>query len=215
MIKAVIFDFDGTLVNSLEPIISSMNHVLVRHGFPIHNSEEYKMFVGSGIEALVYRALPASVRDTGKLPDYIEEYRDIYEKSWRKTITPYPGIRSMLKELNRREIRLFILSNKTDYFTKLQCAELFGDIDFSEVSGAKEGIPIKPAPFSALEMVNRYKINPGESLFVGDSDIDIKTALNANMHPVGVSWGFRKIKELIDAGAESVLYKAEDLFSLL
>lgn len=215
MIKAIIFDLDGTLVDSLESISSSMNYLLKKHGFPIHTNEKYKMFVGDGIEELVYRALPETVRESEKLSDYIEEYRNNYGKMWRKSLKPYLGIDTMLKKLSKTEVKLFILSNKTDYFTKLQVNEIFREINFLEISGAREGVAKKPDPVLALKMVANYKIRPEDTIFTGDSPVDIITALRGHMKPVGVSWGFRSIVELRKAGAENILEKPDDIFMLL
>jgi len=215
MIKAVIFDLDGTLVNSIKSISDSMNFILKKYGFPTHSDEKYKIFVGEGMDELVHRALPENEIKNRDIDRFIKEYREIYGKFWRKSIKPFPGIISMLKELNKKKISLFVLSNKSDHYTKLQVKELFGDINFINIYGAVEGIPRKPDPSAAVKMLKKNNISPSETAFVGDTSIDIITALNGNMKPIGVSWGFRTKKELNDSGAEKILKKPADIFSIL
>ncbi len=200
MIKTIIFDLDGTLIESLSSIVNSMNFLLEKEGFPIYSSDEYKMFLGDGVTRLVERSFPEIRSD--KLQYYIKEYINIYTNSWREKTIPFEGICQMLKEFQESNINMFILSNKRDDLTKLQTGELFSDINFLDVRGAVEGIPNKPVPDTAIQMLNLNKLSPKETIFIGDSGVDIQTAVSGGMISGGVLWGFRSREELIENGAE-------------
>ncbi|MCP4217497.1 MAG: HAD family hydrolase [bacterium] len=223
--KAVIFDLDGTLLDSLQGIVDAMNGLLERLGFPIHPPAAYKYFVGEGITELVSRALPEDVREKVDINEMVRQYRELYQETWPKKSPPYEGIPRMLQELYKRNIKLAILSNKSDDFTKRMADALLDGTAgpggsqplwrFELILGARPGIPSKPDPRTALEISEAIGIQPSETIFVGDTNIDIQTACNAGMFPVGVSWGFRPVEELKTAGAEYILETADDLLALM
>jgi phosphoglycolate phosphatase len=211
--KAVIFDLDGTLLNSLEDIADSANSVLSNHDLPTHKPDDYKIFVGSGISELMTRALPEKDPDT--IDDYVKEFREEYARNWNVKTKPYAGIAAMLDELVSRKIKIAVLSNKLHAFTKQCVDELLPRWKFNIVMGLQNDIPPKPDPTSALQIAKQLNIDPPHILYVGDSDIDMKTALAACMHPVGVLWGFRTKKELQKNGAKTLIKKPQELLDLI
>lgn len=182
--KAIIFDLDGTLLNTLDDLADSVNMVLKEHTFPVHDVEAYKLFVGDGAFELISRALPESKRETEFVKNLVNQFQDIYNNLCLAKTCPYHNIVNVLKELQQRNIILNILSNKPHQFTVSIVNHYFGDINFSQVWGEKSDFPRKPNPASALEISKLINIAPSEIIFVGDSIIDIKTAIAAGMYPV-------------------------------
>lgn len=213
--KAVIFDLDGTLLNSLEDIADSANSVLSNHDLPTHKPDDYKIFVGSGICELMTRALPEKEKDPDTIDDYVKEFREEYARNWNVKTKPYAGIAAMLDELVSRKIKIAVLSNKLHAFTKQCVDELLPRWKFNIVMGLQNDIPPKPDPTSALQIAKQLNIDSLHILYVGDSDIDMKTALAACMHPVGVLWGFRTKKELQKNGAKTLIKKPQELLDLI
>ncbi len=213
--KGVIFDLDGTLVNSLEDIADSMNKVLEANGFPIHDAEQYKSFVGHGITNLVSRALPDSARDracVGKCRDaMLSEYGTNYLNKTR----PYDGIIDLLNELSRMNVERAVFSNKIDYFTKKIIEEIFPQSHFAVVLGSGPELPEKPDPKGVLLISERLNIAPENIVYVGDSDVDMQTARNAGMCPAGALWGFRTREELMSNGARYLLAHPMELIGSL
>ncbi len=213
--KAVIFDLDGTLLNSLEDIADSANSVLSDHGFPTHKPDDYRMFVGSGMSELMIRALPEEKRNAESIDDYVKEYRAEYSQNWNKKTKPYDGILEMLDVLTAISIKIAVLSNKLHAFTKQCVDELLPRWKFDVVVGFQNEIPPKPDPTGALQIAEQLNLSPSQILYVGDSDIDMKTGVAAGMHPVGVLWGFRTKEELQKNGAKTLIEKPQEILNLL
>lgn len=213
--KAVIFDLDGTLLDTLDDISSSMNRALVRHGFPVHPPADYKLFVGDGMETLARRVVPADQCTESTVKSCVAAMRVEYGLHWADKTEPYPGIREMLDALATRNLILGVLSNKPDDFSKAVVARFFPAVKFGAVAGAKAGIPIKPNPASAIAMAAALGLEPGRCVFVGDTNVDMQTAVGAGMFPVGVLWGFRTGKELSESGAKLLIEKPSDLLHIL
>ncbi len=213
--KAVIFDLDGTLLNSLEDIAGSVNKILATHCFTTHKTDDYKIFVGSGISELMTRSLPEEERNPDTIDDYVKEFREEYASNWNVKTKPYAGIAAMLDELVSRKIKIAVLSNKLHAFTKQCVDELLPRWKFNIVMGLQNDIPPKPDPTSALQIAKQLNIKPPHILYVGDSDIDMKTAVAACMHPVGVLWGFRTKEELQKNGAKTLIEKPQELLALI
>lgn len=213
--KAAIFDLDGTLLDTIEDIGDSMNYVLAMKGYPIHGIEEYKYFVGDGIRNLVSRALPADKRDEDSVKAALAAMRDVYSKRWDVKTRPYPGITDMLDALTDNEIKLSVLSNKTDDITNMIIKKLLPLWSFYPVFGERRGVPKKPDPAGAFEIIRILGIKPGECLYIGDTGIDMKTAAAAGLYSVGVLWGFRNAEELVENGARTLISHPLDLLSLL
>ena len=211
-IKAVLFDLDGTLTNTLEDIADAMNRALSLTGLPTWETEAYKLLVGNGARTLAQRA----VRDR---EDKVEEVLDLYQR-WYEThnqekTRPYAGVPELLHGLNERGIPLCVLSNKPDRDTKNVVAHYFPDIPFAAVRGQVEGFPIKPDPAGALLLSRELGIEPRNFAYLGDTKVDMSCAVRAGMQPVGVLWGFRSREELVENGAKTLLEKPEDMLSYL
>jgi phosphoglycolate phosphatase len=211
--KAIIFDLDGTLLDSIAGIADAANFLLMRNGYPVFNQDEYKRFVGDGLEKLVYWILPSDKRNN--INRYVKEYRQIYKDRWRKKTRVYKGIRELLDFLSRHSIKKGVLSNKADEYVNIMVKELLPDHTFDAVRGERPGIPRKPDPRAALEISGLFSVDPKNIVFVGDSDIDMETARNAGMVPVGVAWGLRERDELLDHGAVRVIDHPLDLLDIL
>ena len=214
--KAIIFDLDGTLLDTLEDIAGSMNQVLERHGFPVHTADSYRELVGDGVGILVERSLPPEKRGNEELIALLTtQMRDVYATRWDRCTRPYPGIPALLEELHRRRFQASVLSNKPDHFTRMIVSQLLPQFAFRSVAGSKPTVPIEPDPGAALEMAKEMNVSPAECLYVGDTNTDMKTALNAGMFPAGVLWGFRGREELLASGAKTLLEKPAEILDYL
>ncbi len=213
--RAVVFDLDGTLLDTLQDIASSANRVLGRFGFPQHQLEAYKYFVGDGREALASRILPSSHRDATTVAKVLAGIDSEYGEHWADTTRPYEGITELLQALTVRGIKMTVLSNKPDDSTKLMVSRMLPHWRFELVLGVRPSVPKKPDPAAALEIAERLKIVPSEFLYLGDTDTDMKTAKAAGMCAIGVLWGFRTADELLTSGAKSLICNPLDLLKIL
>lgn len=214
-IEAVIFDLDGTLLDTLEDIMESVNLVLKSFGFPLHTIKEYKYFIGDGIEELVKRALPETERENNKIQKYLLLVKSEYGKRWYNKTKPYKGINEMLDFLNKIPVKMAVFSNKPHDFTELAIKRYFPDIQFCCVLGAKDGNPKKPDNWGALFIAENFGCRPEKILYLGDTKTDIMTAKNAGMISVGAVWGFRGRKELEEAGADYLVETPKDFIKLV
>lgn len=213
--QAVIFDLDGTLLDSLEDLADSMNHVLAAAGLPTHAVAAYRFFVGDGVEMLVRRAAPEERADTATLARLAIAMREEYDRRATSKTRPYPGIPELLDELSARGLPVAILSNKPHDATRHVVARLLPRWRFAAVQGVLPEIPRKPDPAGALALAARLHLAPGEVLYVGDTDTDMRTARAAGMRAVGVLWGFRPGAELTAAGAQFLVATPADILPLL
>ncbi len=210
--KAVLFDLDGTLLNTIDDLADSMNNVLKKMGFPQHSIESYKIFVGDGMETLAERSLPENKRDKKTVIECLTGMREEYGKNWAVKTRPYKGIPELLDFLERAEIKTAVLSNKPDDFTIVVVKKFLSKWHFDIVRGQKHGSPKKPDPTGALEIANELKISPPEFIYLGDTNTDMRTAVSAGMFPVGVLWGFRTTGEMIESGAKLLIKKPVEIF---
>lgn len=213
--KAVIFDLDGTLLNSLDDLGDSMNNMLERHGYPVHSIESYKYMIGDGAALFVKRALPDSIKEADKIKEYLAEYRAEYKKNWRNKTRPYEGVVELIEELHSHGIKLAVLSNKPHDSTEMCVREYLPFNKFDIILGHRPGKDLKPAPGGAFEIAEELNISPYRILYLGDTSVDMKTAVAAGMHPVGVLWGFRDKDELMENGAKKMIKKPADLLEIL
>ena len=216
--QAVIFDLDGTLLDTIEDIAGATNRILEARGLAPFGVEETKLLVGDGIDEMVRRTF--ALRGIGTLSDaevdvIIQEYRREYQACWRSHSRPYTGVPELLGELARREIKTAVLSNKSHVFTTAMTAELLAGSRFDLVRGATAGIPLKPDPAPALTIAGELGIEPGACIFLGDTSIDMKTATAAGMLAVGALWGFRSAEELRDSGAAALITSPPELLKWL
>ncbi len=210
--KTIIFDLDGTLLNSLEDIKNSMNAVLTKNNLQTHNSEKYQYFIGEGIKLLVQRSLPTEFQNPIDVSKFHDQFKSEYKKRCLDYTKPYDKISDVLSQLNKRNIPISIISNKSDELTKYIVPILFPNVQFKYIIGQRENGTRKPDPASALEISNDLKIDPSHFLFIGDSTIDIETAKNAGMRSIAVSWGFRTVNELKDAS--QIIYSPAEILTL-
>jgi phosphoglycolate phosphatase len=213
--QAVLFDLDGPLLDSLGDLAESMNAVLREDGLPTHGLDDFRFFIGDGIQALVKRSLPLRLHnDRPALEAYLDRYRASYSQRWHLS-KPFAGIADLLDTLQAQGVGLGIVSNKPDNFTQ-QCVQtLFPAWTWEGVVGQLDHVPSKPDPTGALAMAEKLGVQPEDCWFVGDSDVDMKTGVNAGMNVVGVSWGFRPERELRDAGAQHIIGQPAELLALL
>lgn len=212
--KAVLFDLDGTLLDTLNDLADAGNRVLAARSLPIHPVEAYRYFVGDGVATLVERILPPSHRTAGEIARNVEAFQQEYAGNWDAHSAPYAGIAEMLDALTAAGLRLAVLSNKPEAFTRLCVERLLPDWPFAPVFGQRAGVPKKPDPAGALAAARELRLAPQEVLYVGDTSIDMRTARAAGMDAVGVLWGFRDAEELRQAGAGMLISAPAELLPI-
>ena len=216
MKKAVIFDLDGTLADTIASITYCGNLALSRFGLPSFGEEDYKHFVGDGAAMLIRRALLAAGDERLEHFDEVyETYLEIFAKDCMYQVKPYEGICALLEELKRLSVRIAVLSNKPDADSRRVVDELFGKGYFDFVQGQREDIPRKPDPAGVYRIMEAFVLPAGDFLYVGDSGVDMKTGRAAGIFTVGVLWGFRDREELVENGADAVISKPLELLSHL
>lgn len=213
MFKAVIFDLDGTILNTLDDLADSGNHVLSAQGFPTHPTEQYKTFVGNGIPKLIRRILPPDASE--EVFEYtLSEFQRYYGEHKNDKTAPYAEIPELLKELKDRGLKICVLSNKQHDLTVEIVKHYFGDNTFNLVRGKMEQFPAKPDPTSCNDVISLINIPKSNILYVGDSNVDMQTAHNAGLTKCGVSWGFRTVEELKSAGADYIADVPKDILKI-
>lgn len=214
MFKLVIFDLDGTLLNTIGDIAESCNYALKMCGYDTHPINKYNHFVGNGIMKLFERALPANVQDGKTLREIKEYFMWHYSKNCNVYTKPYDGVIELLKKLQKRNCSLAVASNKYQEATEKIIAQYFKEINFIKVLGQREGIPIKPDPYILHEIMACAGVKPNETLYIGDSGVDATTACNVvGLTFIGVCWGFRDKDELKSCGASIFANKADDIYN--
>ena len=211
--KALLFDLDGTLLDTLEDLTESMNSVLRSMHCPTHAMTDYQYFVGDGMPTLAQRVLPQDRQDPHSIDLCIKSMVSEYGRRWRQKTRLYKGVPQLLTGLQERGLQLAILSNKPDDFTE-QCVKYFlGQWPFAAVEGAMPDVPKKPDPTGALIIAKNLKLQPEEFLYLGDTNTDMQTANSAGMYPAGAIWGFRTAAELRDSGAKLLLETPKELLN--
>jgi phosphoglycolate phosphatase len=211
--RAVIFDLDGTLLDTLEDLADSGNATLAALGHPVHPAERYKQFVGDGVAQLVRRALPANAQ--GDLEKALTIMRGEYEARLHGKTRPYPGVPELLDALAARGIPMAVLSNKPDPFCQITVQDYFAAWPWAMILGETDRFPRKPDPAGARFVAESLGIAPADFLFLGDSPMDVRCALNAGMVPVGATWGFRERETLEAEGGKLFVDKPGELLDLL
>ena len=213
--EAVLFDLDGTLIDTLDDIGDAANRVLSNKGFPTHAISTYRQFVGDGAKILITRALPKEHRNDKLIDACLKEFIEDYGRNYNVKSKLYDGIPDLLDALQVQGLKLAILSNKPDSITKNCVATLLTKWDFNVVLGQRDSVPRKPNPQGAFEIAEELAIPPSNILYLGDTAIDMKTAVSAGMFPVGVLWGFRPLKELKENGALAFIDEPIKVLDLL
>jgi len=212
-IKAVLFDLDGTLADTLADLANATNHALVQLGCPTHPVEAYRHFVGDGARTLCQRVLPVDKQSL--VNDAVRLMKQHYDAHCFDQTKLYEGIPDLVAELHGRGLKLAVLSNKPDEFTKRMVARYFTSSPFDAVFGQLPNVPLKPDPTAALRIANDLGVPPVEWFYLGDTNTDMRTARAAGMRAVGVLWGFRDKQELLESGAQYITAKPRDLLPLL
>ena len=213
MNKTYIFDLDGTLINSLPTIAHYANSALEKYNFPVHSVEKYKEFIGDGAAMLVHRMLGENDNDEN-FRKVKAEYDRLYESDVLYLTEPYDGIVNLIKALKERGNKIAVLSNKPHNVTSVVVEKLFGEGTFDVCFGQREGVEKKPAPDGVYEICKLLNITTNEVIFIGDTNIDIKTGKNAGVRTIGVSWGFRVRAEIEEAGADYIVKSAEEILGI-
>jgi phosphoglycolate phosphatase len=208
--KAVIFDLDGTLLNTLEDVANSVNQILVRYGLDANPIDHYKSLIGNGAQNLIRQAACGKL-DEAKIADVVKEFRILYTKKFKLKTKKYDGIDDLLAWFDKKEIVYAVLSNKSHNLTNKIVKHYFPHRNFSAIIGQQTGIPIKPNPVQATKIISHFKCKPEEVIFIGDSGVDMETAKNAGTFAIGVLWGFREQNELLRYGANILAHKPEDI----
>ena len=211
--RAILFDLDGTLANTLADLANATNAALAVLGCPPHPLDSYRFKVGDGARQLCARALPVDRQDS--LDEAVRLMREQYNEHCFEQTTLYPGIPELVSMLAERRYTLAILSNKPDDFTKRMIAHYFNPSPFDVVRGQLPDRPLKPDPTAALEIAQELGVAPAQWLYLGDTDTDMRTATTAGMTAVGVLWGFRDREELVVSGAKHLVAKPEEVLQLL
>ena len=201
---AVIFDLDGTLLDSLEDIAAAANLVLTEIDKPTYPVADYKRLVGDGLAMLFQRAVPECESRPELREECLRRFEAAYLDCWNNRSKPYEGIENLLKTLSERRMRMSVLSNKGDAFTKRCVQHFFGNVEFEIVLGQTERFPRKPDPASAKWLAEQFAVDIDRIAYVGDTNTDMKTALGGGLYAIGVTWGFRPESELVAAGAMQI-----------
>ena len=213
MKKIVIFDLDGTLLNTLDDLADSTNYALAKFGYPTRTIEEVRQFVGNGVAKLIERAIP----DGKKNPNFekcLAIFKENYAQNMYNKTAPYVGILEMLSNLKSKGLKIAVVSNKFDLAVKELCKKYFdGYIDFAAGENEAQGIKQKPAPDTVFTVLKEFELNPEDAVYVGDSDVDIMTAKNSKMPCISVTWGFRDEKFLLENGATILINTPSEIYS--
>lgn len=215
MKKYVIFDLDGTLLNSIDDLATATNHALGSLGYPKHGMWVYPTMVGNGVTKLLERALPEDARDEANVARMRQAFMSYYDEHCCDATKPYPGIPELLEELSRRDIGLAVTSNKYESAVVKLIGHYFPDAAWKAVLGHTEGLPTKPDPSIVFKALSLYPTPKAECLYVGDSGVDMETARRACVESVGVAWGFRTILELKQAYADHIISMPNQLLNFV
>ncbi len=214
MIKVVIFDLDGTLVNSLNDLADSTNFALKECGFPTHSLESYKYFVGNGIQNLTAKTIPEEFRTDENCKKVYDAFMKYYRVHYKDKTKSYNGIMKLVKDIKALNLKIAVVTNKSQEMALKVVEKLFGN-EFEIVFGKQENYPAKPDPTLTLKTMADLGATPTECIFVGDSGVDMQTAINAGCNSIGVLWGFRSEEELKDNGADYIVDDPNEILSII
>ena len=213
MIKAVIFDFDGTLADTIPAIAEGVNLTMQKYGFPTHDEAAIRSFINNGPRMLIRRALPKGLQEDEALLDRVlADYDGLYKTVCLHTDRAYDGIPTLIETLRRKGLRIGVLSNKQDHLLRQICTGIF-PTQCDAIFGTVPDKPTKPDPYLSLQIAKELGVSPEECLMVGDSDVDVRTAKNAGMTHIGVSWGYRDRDFLMQNGATLVADTPKELLT--
>jgi phosphoglycolate phosphatase len=211
MIKALIFDFDGTVADTIPALCEGVNLTMRRHGYPEHTEDDIRRFINNGARMLIRRSMPSPDRDCEEtVSRVLSDYNECYGLVYHHTEVAYEGVAELIDRLHRT-YRIGVLSNKQDEFVKKLCRQVLLSGSYDAAQGAVEGHPTKPDPYLPLLVCKELGVAPEECLMIGDSDVDLRTAINAGMRHIGVTWGFRSEEFLRAAGVECLAHTPREL----
>ncbi len=213
--RLVIFDLDGTLLNTIADLAASANYALEQCGYPTHAESEYKYFVGNGVDVMIERALPSDARQPESIEKVKSFFIPFYTEHASHFTKPYDGLIPLLENLQSKGIKLAVATNKYQAGADLVIAEYFPTIQFDVVLGQRDGIPVKPHPQVVYDILETLDVQKKDAVYIGDSDVDMLTAQNAHVRSIGVTWGFRTSHELIVHGAGQIVNNAQELEAVL
>ena len=215
MKRLVIFDLDGTLLNTIADLAQSTNHALQALGYPTHQTEKYNLMVGNGINKLLERALPQEEQNEENIQRMRSYFIPHYDAHNADLSAPYPGVVKLLETLQEQGLQLAVASNKYQAATEKLVKHYFPQINFVAVLGQREGVEVKPSPVIVEDILSQSSADKKDVLYVGDSGVDMQTAINAQVEACGVTWGFRSRKELASFSPAHIVDKAEEIMALI
>ena len=215
MKKLAIFDLDGTLLNTIEDLGYAANHALQAHGYHTHSIASYPFFVGNGVRRLIERVLPEDARTEATIDRLLVTFKEYYNDHNTDYTKPYEGIPELLSLLSSRGVAIAVASNKYQAATEKLISHFFPTLSFIAVEGQKEGVPVKPDPSIVFEILAKAKTPKADTIYIGDSGVDMETARRACVDSVGVTWGFRPEKELVENHADTIVNSPGDIAKLI
>ena len=215
MKKLVIFDLDGTLLNTIEDLGQAANYALERNGYATHSMASYPYFVGNGVRRLMTRVLPEDARDDEKVDRVLKDFLEYYDEHCTDFTKPYNGMPELLQDLRDSGIAIAVASNKYQKAVSKIIPHYFPDINFVAIEGQKEGVNVKPDPSIVFAILAQAKVAKADTLYVGDSGVDMETARRACIDSVGVTWGFRSKKELVEYHADVIVNNPVDILDVV
>ncbi len=213
-IKAVLFDLDGTLINTIDDLSDAVNYALTKAAYPLHEVSEYKLMVGNGMRKLIERALPEDLRDDATIRRVLADFMEYYNAHSVDKTVPYEGLPEIVKEIRKKGYLTAVVTNKEEKAAKQILSSLYPD-SFDLIIGQRDDLPPKPDPAAALLAMKTLGVTSEECIFIGDSGVDIETAVNSGAFPVGVLWGFREEPELRENGAKAIVSNPKDILQVL
>ena len=205
MKKLAIFDLDGTLLNSIDDLGHAANYALEKNGYPTHSIASYPFFVGNGVRRLIERVLPEDARTVNIVDRLLVHFKEYYNEHNTDFTVPYQGIPELLNKLSAHGVAIAVASNKYQQATEKLINHYFPNISFVAVEGQKDNVPVKPDPSIVFEILSKAKMPKADTIYIGDSGVDMETARRACVDSVGVTWGFRPEKELIERAMPTIL----------
>ena len=215
MKKLVIFDLDGTLLNTIEDLGNAANYALSENGYPTHSLASYPFFVGNGVRNLIRKALPDEARVDSVIDALLKDFKEYYNEHNTDCTKPYDGIEELLVRLQENGVAMAVASNKYQQATDKIVDHFFPNINFVAIHGQREGVNVKPDPSVVFAILGEAKVPKVDVLYVGDSGVDMETARRACVDSVGVTWGFRSEKELNEYHADKIVNKASDIYDIV
>lgn len=214
MAKLYIFDLDGTLLNTLEDLADSANHVLSAHHFPTHPVDSYRYFVGNGMPTLIRRILPPEHRDSEVYQVCFNEFLEYYTLHMHDKTTVYEGLTEVLETLQQQKVKLAVATNKVHSALAPLMANFFPTVKWDALFGQRDGVPVKPEPQVVYDILEATGCTKEETLYFGDTAVDMDTAHAAGLKAVGVLWGYRPLSELEEANADIIIQNPKDILHL-